>query len=224
MAHRSVVVSVAILAALIISSFTMHIAWNVLDLRLPSLGSVAQAQEQRLQPTQQTDGTLVFTGSGADSQTTEPFEITTSTWTISSESEPSGNNPLISVLTEDGDFIDAPGEFNFRGSDTYSVSAQPGRYYLEISPLVENASYTVTVDQDGASEITQSATASATAAASSTATASSTANASSTASARPTPDDLLDAGGPRYGPVPFLPGGRCPSEYPVKRSDGCYVE
>ena len=34
--------------------------------------------------------------------------------------------------------------------------------------------------------------------------------------------NLFDAGGPAGGPVPLLPGGRCPSEYPVERGGACY--
>jgi hypothetical protein len=36
------------------------------------------------------------------------------------------------------------------------------------------------------------------------------------------PNNLFDAGGPKYGPVPLLPGGRCPSEYPVEQGGACY--
>ena len=35
---------------------------------------------------------------------------------------------------------------------------------------------------------------------------------------------LFTSGGPEAGPVPPLPGGRCPPEYPVEASDGCYVD
>ena len=34
--------------------------------------------------------------------------------------------------------------------------------------------------------------------------------------------ELMDAGGPQQGPVPRMPGGLCPAEYPVERSEGCY--
>ena len=34
--------------------------------------------------------------------------------------------------------------------------------------------------------------------------------------------NLFDAGGPAGGPVPLLPGGWCPSEYPVERGGACY--
>lgn len=37
-----------------------------------------------------------------------------------------------------------------------------------------------------------------------------------------TSDDLLVAGAPDDGPVPFMPDGECPQEYPVDLIDGCY--
>jgi micrococcal nuclease len=39
----------------------------------------------------------------------------------------------------------------------------------------------------------------------------------------PQPDrTMLDAGGPKNGPVPLMPGGGCPVEYPVERGGVCY--
>jgi len=35
---------------------------------------------------------------------------------------------------------------------------------------------------------------------------------------------LFTSGGPEDGPVPPMPGGGCPPEYPVEKDDGCYVE
>ncbi len=40
--------------------------------------------------------------------------------------------------------------------------------------------------------------------------------------ASPTPKTVLDSGGSENGPVPLMPGGECPDEYPVERSGGCY--
>ena len=47
-----------------------------------------------------------------------------------------------------------------------------------------------------------------------------------TATPSPTQDrgPLMDAGGPTAGPVPLMPGGRCPQEYPVRRNDACYPD
>jgi hypothetical protein len=47
----------------------------------------------------------------------------------------------------------------------------------------------------------------------------------SSASASPTPQpprDLFNAGGPSNGPVPLMPDGDCPVEYPVKHNGLCY--
>jgi hypothetical protein len=35
--------------------------------------------------------------------------------------------------------------------------------------------------------------------------------------------DPYDAGGPRDGPVPLMPDGGCPFEYPVERGGACYA-
>lgn len=35
--------------------------------------------------------------------------------------------------------------------------------------------------------------------------------------------DLMDAGGPKAGPVPLMPGGGCPAEYPREESGACYL-
>ena len=46
----------------------------------------------------------------------------------------------------------------------------------------------------------------------------------STGSPAPTQErrPLMDAGGPTAGPVPLMPGGGCPDEYPVRRHGVCY--
>ena len=51
-----------------------------------------------------------------------------------------------------------------------------------------------------------------------------------TASAPPTtasvppkkPRTILESGGPKHGPVPLMPDGGCPVEYPRERGDLCY--
>ena len=46
--------------------------------------------------------------------------------------------------------------------------------------------------------------------------------------ATPTPTQerspLMDAGGPPAGPVPLMPDGGCPEEFPVRRNGACYPE
>ena len=36
-------------------------------------------------------------------------------------------------------------------------------------------------------------------------------------------DPLFVSGGPTDGPVPPMPGGGCPREFPVEKSGGCYA-
>ncbi len=34
---------------------------------------------------------------------------------------------------------------------------------------------------------------------------------------------LFESGGPESGPLPPMPGGGCPEEFPVEKSGGCYA-
>jgi hypothetical protein len=39
----------------------------------------------------------------------------------------------------------------------------------------------------------------------------------------PPPEPSFKAGGPSQGPVPLMPNGRCPKEFPVERGGACYT-
>ena len=53
-----------------------------------------------------------------------------------------------------------------------------------------------------------------------------TSSPSASASASPKPqendDDLFNSGGPADGPVPLMPDGGCPAEFPEKRDGACH--
>jgi hypothetical protein len=60
-----------------------------------------------------------------------------------------------------------------------------------------------------------------------TASPTSTASPPSTATPTSAADDqyngsLFNAGGPADGPVPLMPGGSCPAEFPAERGGACY--
>ena len=58
----------------------------------------------------------------------------------------------------------------------------------------------------------------------STATASPTTTRASPSPSTPSPSNrMLKSGGPADGPVPLMPDGKCPSEYPVRKDGACYV-
>lgn len=186
---------------LIASLFTLRLAWELVP--------KAEAQEdgageaQYLQPDQQGNGNIVFSGSGDETRTTEPFEISTSEWTIVSESDTEFGEPYVSVFSQEGGLIAAGGDLS-----TYTVSAQPGTFYLEIYPVYENSNWTVTISED--------------AAATDETVTNPTADIVTPPSENNQQGTLMEAGGPTAGPVPVMPGGRCPEEYPVDRSGACY--
>jgi outer membrane biosynthesis protein TonB len=43
-----------------------------------------------------------------------------------------------------------------------------------------------------------------------------------TTTTTPPPTTTMDAGGPERGPVPLMPGGGCPEEYPLERGGACF--
>jgi hypothetical protein len=69
---------------------------------------------------------------------------------------------------------------------------------------------------------TTPATTTPTATATATPTATATATPTATATTPAATDELFNAGGAADGPVPLMPDGSCPSEYPVKQNGACY--
>jgi hypothetical protein len=53
--------------------------------------------------------------------------------------------------------------------------------------------------------------------------ASPTSSASPSPNPRPENDNLFNSGGPTNGPVPLMPDGGCPVEYPVQHDGLCYT-
>ncbi len=96
-----------------------------------------------------------------------------------------------------------------------SILADPARAQEATAGQVTTAEQTVqqTTATSPATETTTS-----------TASPSRTTSSPSPSTASPTPDPLMEAGGPAAGPVPLMPGGGCPEEYPVRRHGACYPE
>jgi hypothetical protein len=119
--------------------------------------------------------------------------------------------------------------FRVPGSASLLIQNGPGDYVVSVG--FAGSDYTVTVEEctsgrAASTSDTASSTASASAPSSSSVTASQTkpASAPSTGSTldRGSNTTLFDAGGPETGPLPLMPDGGCPREFPVKRDGACY--
>ena len=161
-----------------------------------------------------------FTGNGI--KDTQPFTVTSDIWRLRYDFESttpdqqsssfdmsvykSGNTIPESVITSESP-----------GSDTSYVDAGAGTYYLSIESA--NATWTVTVEECSAPAQTGSPTP----------PGSASAPASTPAPDPPSPKpkkpkrDLFDSGGPTSGPLPLMPNGGCPREFPVQRGKACYA-
>jgi hypothetical protein len=209
------------------------LALVLLALDLFGYGSVADAQyEPPLTPTQ--EGTnCIFTND--NNAKTERFRVTSGDWGIAYEIAGLERGVLgsltIQVYNENGESIRSSVEDVSlqQGTGSYKVTSTPGRYFLEIFGR-RGRPYTVTVDHCAGTAGSTAGGATPTAGTSPTATASPSPT-PAPASPEPTRSpalqpnpDLLDAGGPTVGPVPLMPGGGCPKEYPIKRAGACYTE
>ncbi len=179
---------------------------------------------------QQTGCTLVDTFAGEGFQQTQPFTVTSDRWQLTYEvsglQQGQEAGLFITVYSAANDQFVTSTSQEREGLNTFAVNAGPGTFYLDIVSVF--GSWRVNVEEcegSGGSPNVGSATTTGLPATTSptTTTASPTSTPSPTSTANPTPNPLLGAGGARHGPLPLLPGGRCPFEYPVKRGDGCYA-
>lgn len=136
---------------------------------------------------------------GRGNQTSEPFDITGQTFTLDYEATSSSSEgfAFFNVLDENGGIVqpasqDRSDDDPTRLTGNATFDSGPGPYTIEIAAA--DADYNVTVRDCGQQ------------------------SSSSTGGGEP----LLQAGGPRNGPVPPMPGGECPEEYPVEENGACY--
>ena len=169
------------------------------------------------------------TFSGDGSKDTQPFTVTSDTWRLrydfqsTAPDQPSSSFDM-SVYKSGNTIPESVITSESPGSDTSYVDAGAGTYYLSIEST--NATWTVTVEECSAPAQTSSPTPPGSASAP-----------ASTPASTPAPDppspkpkkpkkpkrDLFDSGGPTSGPLPQMPNGGCPREFPVQRGKACYA-
>jgi hypothetical protein len=177
---------------------------------------------------QNCDEVQTFTGSGI--KETQPFTVTSDTWRLRYDFQSTTPNQQsssfdMSVYKTGNTIPESVITLERPGSDTTYVQAGAGTYYLSIGS--SNATWTVRVEECSASAPPGSPNPKGSASSSASASKSASKPASKPAppspSRKPKPKrNLFDSGGPENGPVPLMPDGGCPAEFPVARAGLCY--
>jgi hypothetical protein len=167
-----------------------------------------------------------FTGNGI--KDTQPFTVTSDTWRLrydfeSTTPDQQSSSFDMSVYKTGNTIPESVITLERPGSDTSYVNAGAGTYYLSIGSA--NATWTVTVEDCSASAPSGSSKPPGSASASAPAnTPASTPAPASPSRKQPKPDrNLFESGGPTSGPLPLMPNGGCPREFPVQRGKACYA-
>jgi hypothetical protein len=195
-------------ALLGVCAISLRLAWGISGEFPIHLGAPAFAQQQG-------EGcTTVTEIEGRGDQKSEPFRITGQSFKVIFEADNPGETDgyaFFNVIDENDGIVqpdsqDLSEETPTRVEGEATFSSGPGEYVIEIAS--EEARYALTVeDCDGPSAVR-------------------------TASQRPAAlprtgqaetRRLLEAGGSTAGPVPTIPDGGCPKEYPFERSGACHA-
>jgi hypothetical protein len=170
---------------------------------------------------QNCDKVQTFTGNGI--KETQPFTVTSDTWRLRYDFQSSTPDQQVSsfdmsVYKTGNTIPESVITLEKPGSDTSYLNAGAGTFYLSIGSA--NATWTVTVEDCGASTPPGSPNPPDSAP---TSTPAST-PASASRSPKPKPSrNLFDSGGPTTEPLPLMPSGGCPREFPVQRGQACYA-
>jgi hypothetical protein len=171
-----------------------------------------------------------FTGKGI--KDTQPFTVTTDTWRLrydfeSTTPDQHSSSFDMSVYKTGNTIPESVITLERSRNDTTYVNAGAGTYYLSIGSA--KATWRVTVEECSASAPPGSPNHGGPASTSAPATTPASTPASTSPPPKPNPSpkpkakrNLFDSGGPENGPVPLMPDGGCPVEYPAERDELCY--
>jgi hypothetical protein len=207
-----------VFALLGVCALSLRLAWGLSGEFPINLGAKALAQQD--------DCTPVTTINGRGNQQSETFEITDQTFRIVYQADSPGETSgyaFFNVVDENGGIVQPSSQDLSRddpnrieGNATFSSG--PGTYGIVIAS--QSADYTIEVEECGASTGRSG---------------SDPQNAKRNVASQSTDRDsasrdersnknrsLPEAGGPSDGPLPIMPGGGCPVEYPVEKNGVCY--
>lgn len=189
----------------------------------------------------------INTTTGSDDKQSQTFQTTGDSFRVTTSITPTSQDPNdagadADVTSQDGQIIDTVGH-DGEGSESSIVSAPPGSYFLDIA--ADNANYTFAVEDCTGDTVGGSTTNEETTSGGGTTSAPKPSPSSPPAGPspksaappppppapppRPTlppsppPGPVFNSGGPSEGPVPVMPSGGCPREYPQQHGNACYA-
>ena len=218
-----------IFALLGLCAISMRLAWGVSGEFPINLGTTAFAQQ---------DGCKVVTDIvGRGDQESEPFEIDGQTFRVNFEADNPGETPgfaFFNVIDENGGVVQPESQDlseddpdRIEGSATFDSG--PGSYFLEI--VSESADYAIDVEDCGDSAVRRASLQPGPSQnergnenrglLKTGGQGNNKRDLLKTGGQGSENRDLLKAGGPDEGPVPVMPDGSCPAEYPIEENGAC---
>jgi hypothetical protein len=173
---------------------------------------------------QNCDTVQTFTGNGI--KDTQPFTVTSDTWrlryTFESTTDDQQSSSFEMTVYKPGNSIpESIITLERPGSDTSYVNAGAGTYYLSIGSA--NATWSVTVEECSAPAPSGTPNPGSDRTSASASTPASTPAADSQSPKSKPERNLFQSGGPTSGPLPLMPNGGCPREFPEQRGKACYA-
>jgi hypothetical protein len=231
-----------LVVAVILAGLALRLAWGLHGPEAFGFGFEAWAQEEGEESCQ--DARLVREFDGRGDQLTDTFDTDAGSFRVTQDLRGHGNpDPYLNTVVLDEDGSPAGDAFQSgEGTRETFIDGSPGSYYLDID-TAGDVDYTVTVEQcedSGPSTSLNEQDRSPTGQTRPLAQRSPISGSPKDSGPGPIeeprdisslvepideddgPDELLKAGGPEEGPVPTMPGGECPPEFPTKQDGACY--
>jgi len=173
---------------------------------------------------------------GSGQQQTAPFDTTTDSFRISYETMSDRPDApfILTVESTDPDEFITSGDVTREGSVTGETfaNAPPGRYFLNINTTA-GMDYTIRIEEcgeggeanPGEGKSGEGTTSPKTSTSPKTPATPPKTPSPAPKTPSPAPKDsgtLMNAGGPTTGPMPMMPNGSCPREFPTVRDSACY--
>ncbi len=222
-----------LVVAVVLAALALRLWWGLHGPEAFRLGFEARAQEETSVACP--DARLVDEFVGNGNQRTDSFDTTADSFRVTYDLMSTGDQePSLNLLTYNEDGSPAADAFQSGEGIGETLVDQPqGTYFLDLS-TTGDADYVVTVEQcegaDSSGEDRGSVEQFRQLAQQSPSDRPPDGPPPSGQPPKPTPPKppepqggrLLEAGGPADGPVPTMPDGGCPAEFPTKQGSACY--